>query len=75
MADITQAILSDLAADLSINTTNICLDIQSKGVFKKKQFLHIFGSVHSLEQREKVEKTVKRFAGDKYAVESHLVVK
>ncbi len=75
MADITQAILAELDSDQTINTMNICIDIVSKGVFKKSKTLHVHGSVRSQDQKDKVERIARRFAGDTYAFESHLVIK
>ncbi len=75
MAEIEQAILKEIANDLSIDTMNICVDIQAKGFLKKKKFLHIFGTVHSQDQIGKLEKIAQRHAGNAYEVANHLGVR
>ena len=75
MPEITQTILTAIGNELSIDTMNICVDVQSKGLFKKNKSLHIFGTVHSQDQIAKVERIVRRHAGNTYEVENHLSVK
>ena len=41
MAEITQTILTEIGNDLSIDTMNVCVDVQSKGLFKRNKSLHI----------------------------------
>lgn len=75
MAEITQTILTEIGNDLSIDTMNICVDLQEKGLFKKNKSLHIFGTVRSQDQMNKVEGIVRRHAGSIYQVVNHLSVK
>ena len=75
MPEITQTILTAIGNELSIDTMNICVDLQEKGFLKRNKTLHIFGSVHSQDQIAKVEKIVRRHAGNSYEVENHLSVK
>ena len=75
MPEITQTILTAIGNELSIDTMNICVDVLSKGLLKRKKSLHIFGTVHSQDQIAKVEKIARRHAGNTYEVENHLEVK
>jgi len=75
MAGITQAILTDIGNDLSIDTMNICVDLETKGVFRRNKFLHIFGTVRSQDQIAKIEQIAQRHAGTVYKVVSHLSYK
>ncbi len=75
MPEITQTILTEIADDLSIDTMNICVDLLEKGLFKRNKSLHIFGTVHSPDQINKVEGIVRRHAGTRYQVVNHLSVK
>jgi hypothetical protein len=75
MPEITQTILTAIGNELSIDTMNICVDVQSKGLLKRKTSLHIFGTVRSQDQIAKVERIVRRHAGNIYEVENHLGVK
>jgi hypothetical protein len=75
MPEITKTILTDIANDLSINTMNICVDIDERGLFKKKKSMHIFGTVQSQIQVDKIEKIVRRHAGNIYEVVNHLSIK
>jgi len=54
---------------------NICVDLQKKGVFKKKQSLHIWGTVRSQDQINKIERIARRQAGSVYEVVNHLTLK
>ena len=75
MAEITQMILAEIGDDLSIETMNVCVDLQKKGVFKKKQSLHIWGTVRSQDQINKIERIAKRHAGTAYEVVNQLTLK
>ena len=68
MPEITQTILAEIGNDLSIDTMNICIDVQAKGFLKRKKSLHIFGTVHSQDQIGKVEKIVQKHARNAYEV-------
>ena len=72
MPEIAQSILKEIGDDLSIDTMNVCVDIQAKGFLKRKKFLHIFGTVHTQDQIGKIEKIAKRHAGNAYEVVNHL---
>jgi len=75
MPDITQTIMAEIEADPAIKATDIGLDIESRGLLKKKKFLHVRGAVHSQDQVDRVEKIVQRHAGDSYEVVNHLLIK
>ena len=75
MPEITQTILTEIGNELSIDTMNICVDVQSKGLLKRNKSLHIFGTVRSQDQIAKVERIVKRHAGNTYEVVNHLGIK
>jgi hypothetical protein len=75
MPEITQTILTEIGNELSIDTMNICVDVQSKGLLKRNKSLHIFGTVRSQDQIAKVERIVKRHAGSAYEVVNHLGIK
>ena len=78
MPEITQTILAEIGNDgndLSIDTMNICIDVQAKGFLKRKKSLHIFGPVYSQDQIGKVEKIVQKHAGNAYEVVNHLGLK
>jgi DNA polymerase III delta subunit len=75
MSDVTQAIMREIESDPTINATDILLDLESKGLFKKRKTLHIRGAVHSVDQKGKVVQIAQRHAGDECEVVDHLVVK
>jgi hypothetical protein len=54
MVDITKAIMREIESDPIIKATDILLDLESKGFFKKKRTLYIRGVVHYRDQVSKV---------------------
>ena len=75
MADIVKTIMAEIETDLTIKAMDICLDIESKGLFKKRKSLHIHGAVHSQDQMDRVVKIVKHHAGESFDVVDHLSIK
>jgi len=75
MPEITQTILTAIGNDLSIDTMNICLDVESKGVLRKKKIVHIWGTVGSQDLVNEVERVVRNHAGNAYSVDNHLSTK
>ena len=75
MSDVTDAIMKEIESDPIIRATDILLDLESKGLFKKRKTLHIRGAVHSLDQKGRMVKIAQRHAGGLCEVVDHLVVK
>ena len=75
MPEITQTILTAIGSDLSIDTMNVCIDVETKGILRKKKILHVFGTVRSQDQIQKVEQIARRHAGNAYEVVNHLELK
>ena len=75
MPDLAQTILTEIGNDLSIETRNLCVDVQERGVFRRKRLLHIWGTVHSEDQVDKVEGIARRYAGNSYEIVNHLSTK
>ena len=73
--DITAEILREIESDLNTIAMDICLDIESRGLFKKTRTLHIHGTVRSQDQMSRIESITKRHAGSLYEVVNHLGVK
>ena len=51
MSDVTTTIMREIESDPIIKAADILLDLESKGLFKKKRTLHVRGKVHSVDQK------------------------
>jgi hypothetical protein len=69
MKDIERFIMADLENEPLIDAAKIGVEIRKgKGLFNRRQVVHIFGSVASEEGRQKALKIVERQVGDLYDV-------
>ena len=75
MSDVTTTIMREIESDPIIKAADILLDLESKGLFKKKRTLHVRGKVHSVDQKDKVIHIAQRQAGADCEVVDHLIVK
>ena len=75
MSDVTTTIMREIESDPIIKAADILLDLESKGLFKKKRTLHVRGKVRSEDQKDKVIHIAQRQAGADCEVGDHLVVK
>jgi len=69
MKDIERFIMADLENEPLIDAAKIGVEVRKgKGLFNRRQVLHVFGSVASDEARNKALKIVEKQAGDIYDV-------
>jgi hypothetical protein len=71
MKDIERFIMADLENEPLVDAAKLGVEVRkAKGLFNRRQVLHIFGSVHSEEAKQKALRIVERQAGDVYDVVS-----
>jgi len=69
MKDIERFIMADLENEPMVDATKIGVEVRkTKGLFKRRLVLHISGSVHSEEAKQKALRLVEKQAGDTYDV-------
>ena len=73
MTDLDRIIMDEIES-YGVKATGIGIEIKTKGVFKKKKFLHVFGVVNSDEAKETVDRVVKKHSGDSYEIVDELKV-
>lgn len=74
MADLKNRILAQLAADPSISTRGISLEVGRKGFLQKKRILRVQGTVLNGAQKDRVLKLAQEQAGADYEIMDHLFV-
>jgi hypothetical protein len=71
MKDIERFIMADLENEPLVDAAKIGVEIRkAKGLFNRRQILHIFGTVASEDARKKAVQIVEKQAGDMYDVSS-----
>lgn len=71
MKDIERFIMADLENEPMVDAAKLGVEVRkAKGLFNRRQVLHIFGSVHSEEAKQKALRIVEKQAGDMYDVNS-----
>jgi hypothetical protein len=69
MKDIERFIMADLENEPLVDAAKIGVEVRkAKGLFNRRQVVHIFGSVASEDGRQKAVKIVERQVGDLYDV-------
>ena len=66
MADLIRIIMDDIATYSFIKATDIGIEEKSKGFWKPKKYLHVFGVVNSELAKNKVDQIVRNHAGNTY---------
>ena len=75
MSDITDMIMRDIEADVSIKTHTISIETDSKGFLRRRKILRLVGTVHSEASKEKASRIAEHHAGDNYDVVNELTIK
>ena len=73
MADLERIIMDDIES-YGVKATDIGIEVKTKGVFKKKRYLNVFGAVGSEDDKATVDRVVKKYSGDTYEVIDELKV-
>ena len=73
--EIAEIILTEIEGDPTIKTRDIILDVESAGLFKKRKYIHIRGTVRSREQEERVSKIAMKHACGLYEIVNHMTVR
>ncbi len=75
MAEITSMIMREIEQDGSIAARGIKLEVVSKGLFRRRKTLRLFGSVGSEREKVKAARIAQHHAGDQYDLVNDLEVK
>ncbi len=75
MSDIIRMIMRDVEDDPSIKSHDISYEAHSKGLFRKRRFIRIFGSTDSELSKGKVQRVAEHHSGDNYDVVNELAVR
>ena len=68
MQETVDMIQRDIEDDVTIRVHGLKVELESKGVLKRKNLIHLGGSVDSPTDREKITKIAQHHAGDRYQV-------
>jgi osmotically-inducible protein OsmY len=69
MKDIERFIMADLENEPMVDAAKIGVEVRKgKGLFNRRQVVHVFGTVASEEAKQKAVKIVEKQAGDIYDV-------
>ena len=69
MKDIERFIMADLEHEPLVDAAKVGVEIRKgKGLFNRRQVIHLFGTVASDEARDRAVRIVRKQAGDSYDV-------
>jgi hypothetical protein len=75
MSDVINTIRRDVDDDSSIHANGINIQVETKGFFPRRKFIHITGSVDKESDKNKVMQIVNHHAGDNFNVVNDLMIK
>ncbi len=75
MSEARDAIVKDIEDDVTIKVSNLIAEDFKKGIFPRRRFIRITGSVKTEQEREKIGSIADHHARDNYGVINEVVVK
>ena len=75
MQDIERYIRDDVESDPSIDSRGLVIEVNKKGLFKKRSRLCISGAVGNESSKKKILSIAEKQAGDNYDIVDTLTVK
>jgi hypothetical protein len=74
MTDISTTIQREIEDDESLEVKSVTVEITHKGLFPRRHFVHVGGSVKSEYQKERIETIARHHAGDSFRVINDVAV-
>jgi osmotically-inducible protein OsmY len=75
MADVVGMVMREIEDDVTIASKDISVQIESKGILKRKKTLKLNGSVGSEAEKRKAGQIAAHHAGQAYEVVNELLVR
>jgi osmotically-inducible protein OsmY len=75
MADVAGMVMREIEDDVTIASKDISVQVESKGILKRKRILKLTGSVGSEAEKRKAGQIAAHHAGQAYEVANELLVR
>jgi len=75
MPDIEHVVLDHIQNEPALSKDSIGVEVKAGGLFHRRKTLHLYGSVHSKAEKERVERIAEKEGGDNYDIVNDITVK